>query len=158
MKIYIVERRRGYAEIEDSNCFIGSSMDKIIEWINRNKDFDKRDFYWYWVILKGSVDEDLCPELFKVFDWDGVELDEQPLDYSQKYNKINNTTKIKKIIMRLIVSPFKYKYEYTSPFGEEWCVYRVWFGFIPIEHISMLYGGIDKENDVDKYVKHLNSY
>lgn len=40
MEYYIIERRKGNAEIEDANCFLTSSMNKVILWINNNKDFD----------------------------------------------------------------------------------------------------------------------
>ena len=35
---------------------------------------------------------------------------------------------------------YKYKYRYTSPFGEEWAVYRMFLGFIPVavEHVTHL--------------------
>lgn len=78
MEYYIIERRKGNIEIEDANCFLGSSMDKVIDWINDNKDFDKREFYWWWCVIKITVDDEWGGELFKIFDWDGNELEEQP--------------------------------------------------------------------------------
>ena len=54
-------------------------MDKVIEWINNNKDFDDRKFYWWWVVIKISVDDEFGGEIFKVFDWDGNELEEQTI-------------------------------------------------------------------------------
>ena len=78
MEYYIIERRKGDIEIEDANCFLGSSIDKVIEWINTNKDFDKREFYWWWCVIKITVDDEWGGELFKIFDWDGNELEEQP--------------------------------------------------------------------------------
>ena len=75
---YMVERRRDNTMTEDANCFLGSSMDKVVEWINNNKDFDKRGYNWYWVVLKIEVDDEFGGELFKIFDWDGNELEEQP--------------------------------------------------------------------------------
>lgn len=78
MEYYIIERRKYDIEIEDANCFLGSSMDKVIEWINNNKDFDKREFYWWWCVIKITVDDEWGGELFKIFDWDGNELEEQP--------------------------------------------------------------------------------
>ena len=75
---YIVERRKDNTMTEDANCFLGSSMDKVVEWINNNKDFDKRDYNWYWVVIKIEVDNEFGGELFKIFDWDGTELEEQP--------------------------------------------------------------------------------
>ena len=75
---YIVERRKDNTMTEDANCFLGSSMDKVVEWINSNKDFDKRDYNWYWVVIKIEVDNEFGGELFKIFDWDGNELEEQP--------------------------------------------------------------------------------
>jgi hypothetical protein len=75
---YIVERRKDNTMTEDANCFLGSSMDKVVDWINNNKDFDKRDYNWYWVVIKIKVDDEFGGELFKIFDWDGNELEEQP--------------------------------------------------------------------------------
>ena len=85
MEYYIIERRKGNIEIEDANCFLSSSMEKIIEWINSNKDYDKREFYWWWVVIKIKVNDEYGGKLFKVFDWDGNELYEQP------YNNIIKT-------------------------------------------------------------------
>lgn len=85
MEYYIIERRKGNSKIEDTNCFLGSSMDKVINWINDNKDFDDRNFYWWWVVIKITLDDECGGELFKIFDWDGNELDEQPI-----VNKIRN--------------------------------------------------------------------
>lgn len=75
---YIVERRKDNTMTEDANCFLGSSMDKVVDWINNNKNFDKRDYNWYWVVIKIKVDDEFGGELFKIFDWDGNELEEQP--------------------------------------------------------------------------------
>ena len=75
---YIVERRKDNTMTEDANCFLGSSMDKVVEWINSNKDFDKRDYNWYWVVIKIEVDNEFGGELFKIFDWYSNELEEQP--------------------------------------------------------------------------------
>ena len=75
---YIVERRRGNTQTEDANCFLGSTMDNVINWINNNKDFDDRNFNWYWVVIKIKLDDKFGGELFKIFDWDGNELEEQP--------------------------------------------------------------------------------
>jgi len=75
---YIVERRRDNTMTEDANCFLGSSMNKVVDWINDNKDFDKRDYNWYWVVIKIVVDDEFGGEIFKIFDWDGNELEEQP--------------------------------------------------------------------------------
>ena len=75
---YIVERRKDNTMTQDANCFLGSSMDKVVDWINNNKDFDRRDYNWYWVVIKIEVDDEFGGELFKIFDWDGNELEEQP--------------------------------------------------------------------------------
>lgn len=80
-EIYIVERRIIDGITEDSDCFVGSSMEKVIIWINDNKDFDDRTYVWYWVVLKSEVDLDNSTELYKIFDWDGNELDEQIINY-----------------------------------------------------------------------------
>jgi len=78
MEYYIIERRKGDIEIEDSNCFLSSSMDNVIDWINNNRDFDEREFHWWWVVTKITIDDEFGGELFKIFDWDGNELEEQP--------------------------------------------------------------------------------
>jgi hypothetical protein len=62
----------------------------------------------------------------------------------------------KQWILSVVIGRFRYKYEYTSPFGEEWWVYRLWFGFIPIGHKSMLYKGVEEQGEVQKYVDSLN--
>jgi hypothetical protein len=78
MEYYIVERRNGFGETEDANCFLGSSMEKVMEWIDSNKDFDLRNFHWWWAVIKITLDDEWGGEIFKMFDWDGIELDEQP--------------------------------------------------------------------------------
>ena len=55
--------------------------------------------------------------------------------------------------MRLkIWSKYKYKYRYTSPYGEEWIIYRNLFGFIPIKHSSVRYNLMPSQvqEEVDK--------
>jgi len=80
MDYYIIERRKGNFETEDSNCFLSSSMDKVIDWINDNSDFSNRDYLWWWVVIKIKLDDEFGGEIYKVFDWDGNELEEQPLN------------------------------------------------------------------------------
>jgi hypothetical protein len=47
---FIVEQRGSNAKIENANCFLGSSINNVIYWINDNKDFDHRDHLWYWAL------------------------------------------------------------------------------------------------------------
>jgi len=75
---FIIERRKNNTMTEDANCFLSPSMYKVVDWINNNKNFDKRDYNWYWVVIKIKVDDEFGGELFKIFDWDGNELEEQP--------------------------------------------------------------------------------
>lgn len=88
---YIVERRKENNMTENANCFLSSSLDKVVDWINNNKDFDKRDPNWYWVVIKIEVDNEFGGELFKIFDWDGNELEEQPIieGFSEHTEKLN---------------------------------------------------------------------
>jgi hypothetical protein len=78
MEYYIIEKRKGHIEIDVPNCFLTSSMDKVVEWINNNKDFDNRDYCWWWVVIKIKLDDEWGGNIFKIFDWDGNELDNQP--------------------------------------------------------------------------------
>lgn len=58
-------------------------------------------------------------------------------------------------ILSVVIGRFRYRYEYTSPFGEEWIVYRFWFGFIPITYESI--ANMDFYNsEIDDYVKGKN--
>lgn len=75
---YIVERRKYDNKTEDANCFLSSTMTKVIDWINNNKDFDNRNYSWYWVVIKIKLNDEFGGEMFKIFDWDGNELEEQP--------------------------------------------------------------------------------
>ena len=75
---YIVERRKRHGEIEDANCFLSDSMVKVLEWINSNKDYDNHDFHWWWVVISIKLNDEWGGELYKIFDWDGNELDNQP--------------------------------------------------------------------------------
>lgn len=61
-----------------------------------------------------------------------------------------------KYIAYIIIGKFRYNYKYTSPFGEEWIVYRLLFGFIHITHKSFIYKGIEKQHNVSRYVNFLN--
>ncbi len=79
--LYMVERRKGNAVTEDPHCFLGSSMEKVKEWILDNTDFEHKDVLWYWVVIKVQVDYPFGGELFAVFDWEGNELEEQPTTY-----------------------------------------------------------------------------
>jgi uncharacterized UBP type Zn finger protein len=79
MEYYIIERKKGNIIIEDANCFLSSSMDKIVSWINDNKDFDNRTFHWWWCVIKITPDDEFGGELYKIFDWDGNELKKQPI-------------------------------------------------------------------------------
>ena len=65
--------------------------------------------------------------------------------------------KINKWISSIIIGRFHYKYEYTSPFGEEWLVYRLWFGFIPITYQSITHMDLYNSSDIEKHVKGLNN-
>ena len=47
-------------------------------------------------------------------------------------HKTNKIARFKQCILSVVIGRFRYRYEYTSPFGEEWWVYRLWFGFIPL--------------------------
>jgi hypothetical protein len=78
MGYFITERRNESGETVNADCFLTDSMDKVKEWISNNKDFDTRDIFWYWTILKITTDDELGAELFTYFDWDGNEQDKKP--------------------------------------------------------------------------------
>jgi hypothetical protein len=88
MELFIVEMRKGNTNIEILNCFISLSIKSVIKWINNNKDFEKRSFQWWWVIIKMNTDEELSGELYKIFDWDGNEVTEQPIDNNFDRNSL----------------------------------------------------------------------
>jgi hypothetical protein len=123
MEYYIIERRKGNIEIEDANCFLSSSMENVIEWINSNKDYDKREFYWYWVVIKIKLNDEYGGELFKVFDWDGNELDGQPINNMKNkltlhaHNDIEEGAKWFKIPIAL------YNKDYVYIMQEDRCVF-----------------------------------
>lgn len=67
---------------------------------------------------------------------------------------------IKSRISPIIVGKFRYRYEYASPFGEYWSIYRLWFGFIPIQHETYTYSVFNSRSnfeDVQVYVSSLNN-
>lgn len=68
----------------------------------------------------------------------------------------NKLAQFKQWILSIVIGRFRYRYEYTSPFGEEWIVYRFWFGFIPITYESITHMGF-YNNEIDDYVKGLNA-
>ncbi len=111
---YIVERRRDNNETEDANCFLSSSMDKVVDWINDNKDFDNRDSNWYWAVIKIKLDDEFGGEIFKYFDWDGNELDEQP---SKGLSDVNESK---------LYNPHQmlpgYQYKITEPVYDDYMV------------------------------------
>ena len=53
--------------------------------------------------------------------------------------KTNKLVQFKQWILSVVIGRFRYRYEYTSPVGEEWWIYRLWFGFIPIGYNSYPY-------------------
>lgn len=78
MIYYIVERRKELGGTENANCYLSGSMDKVRNWINDNKDFDVRDYFWWWAVLKIDVDDENGAVLFAYFDWDGNETPSIP--------------------------------------------------------------------------------
>ena len=62
----------------------------------------------------------------------------------------------KKWILFIVVGRFRYRSEYTSPFGEEWIVYRFWLGIIPITYKRITYMSY-YNNEIDEYVNELNA-
>lgn len=70
--------------------------------------------------------------------------------------KTNKLVQFKQWILSVVIGRFHYRYEYTSPFGEEWWIYRLWFGFIPIGYNSYHYNGVENQDEVRKYVDSLN--
>lgn len=71
--------------------------------------------------------------------------------------------KIRRILLLVkpvVIGRFRYKYEYVSPFGEYWLIYRLWFGFLPIKYCEYKYEVINsRENDTEvmNYVASLNA-
>jgi len=65
------------------------------------------------------------------------------------------------LVKPVVIGRFRYKYEYVSPFGEYWLIYRLLFGFIPIKHSEYKYeiGDDSRENDTEvmNYVDSLNA-
>jgi hypothetical protein len=59
--------------------FLTNSLNKAVQWIYDNKDWESRDSIWYWVLISIELDNPVGGELFKVFDWDGNELEGQPV-------------------------------------------------------------------------------
>lgn len=55
-----------------------------------------------------------------------------------------------------IVGKYRFKYEYVSPFGEYWSIYRLWFGFIPIRCEQMVYDDMQDIVKIRTYVNSLN--
>jgi hypothetical protein len=80
MEYYIVERRKGDGIVENSDCFLSNSIESVIAWINKNKDFDLRNYYWWWAVIKIKIDDEFGGEVYKYFDWDGNELEQQPIN------------------------------------------------------------------------------
>ena len=73
--------------------------------------------------------------------------------------KTNKLVQFKQWILSVVIGRFRYRYEYTSPFGEEWWIYRLWFGFIPIGYNSyryFIYNSVENQEEVQKYVDSLN--
>ncbi len=82
MDYLIIERRKRDSNrniiTEDSTCYLTQSMENAVKWINENPDFDIKDELWWWVILKIVIDDEYGSELYKIYDWNGNELNEQP--------------------------------------------------------------------------------
>jgi len=75
--------------------------------------------------------------------------------------KTNKFAQFKQWILSIVIGRFRYKYEYTSPFGEYWLIYRLWFGFIPIKYTDMPHKwddeGRENDSEVMEYVDKLNA-
>jgi len=50
---------------------------------------------------------------------------------------------------------FKYEYEYTSPFGENWRVDKLYFGFIWFTHSRPYHIDVSDYTGIDNYIKEL---
>jgi len=57
-----------------------------------------------------------------------------------------------------VTGDFKYKYEYHSPSGEAWNVYRLWFGFIPITHVEVADVDMYDTTEIQLIVDELNGF
>lgn len=73
-----------------------------------------------------------------------------------KYLKIK-LAQLKQWILSIVIGRFRYRYEYYSPFGEAWVVYRLWFGFIPIRYIERADFNIYDSTEIQNYVDSLNA-
>ena len=72
----------------------------------------------------------------------------------QKNNKL---AQFKQWILSIVIGRFCYKYEYYGPFGECWSVYRLWFGFIPIEYCEKVYDNMSDTTLINEYINGLNA-
>ena len=79
MILYIVERRNYNGIVEDSDCFLSSSLENVKTWILNNQDFDTESSNWYWCVLKIIPDDEYGAELFKIFSREGIELENKPI-------------------------------------------------------------------------------
>jgi len=64
--------------------------------------------------------------------------------------------KFKKYLLSKIRGKYRYSYQYTSPFGEEWIIYRYWFWIIPIIYQSVTHLDF-YNNEIVDYVNELNN-
>ena len=71
--------------------------------------------------------------------------------------KQNKSAQFKQWILSIVIGRFRYKYEYYSPFGECWSVYRLWFGFIPIEYCEKVYDNMSDTTLINEYINGLNA-
>lgn len=69
----------------------------------------------------------------------------------------NKLVQFKQWIKSIVIGPFRYKYEYTSPFGQSWDIYRLWFGIIPIVYENVEYSGVENQQQVRDRVLELNA-
>ena len=70
--------------------------------------------------------------------------------------KASKLLQFKQWIKSIIIGRFRYKHEYYSPFGECWSVYRLWFGFIPIEYCEKVYDNMYDTTEIENFVDKLN--
>jgi hypothetical protein len=69
----------------------------------------------------------------------------------------NKLVQFKQRIKSIVIGPFRYRYEYISPFGESWDIYRLWFGIIPIVYENVEYNGVENQQQVRDRVLELNA-
>lgn len=71
---YIVEIRGKNTVTIYPNLYLTNDIDNAKKFIVQNLDFLDKSIYWYFALIKIELDDAMGGELYKLYDYNGVEI------------------------------------------------------------------------------------